>query len=105
MAADSCGVMGMLLGLSAGVHASWSAVFGPGCRMSGGAIKDPTLFDGLGPCFGLVQITGSILLGKVLRVFLCFNACARQLSRWHLKGIAKTTWHMVKGDTSSCGCS
>ncbi len=27
-------------------------------------IKDPTLFDGLGPCFGLVQITGSILLGK-----------------------------------------
>ncbi len=25
-------------------------------------IKDPTLFDGLGPCFGLVQITGSILL-------------------------------------------
>ena len=23
-------------------------------------IKDPTLFDGLGPCFGLVQITGSI---------------------------------------------
>ena len=30
MAADSWGVMGMLWGLSAGVHASWSAVFGPG---------------------------------------------------------------------------
>jgi hypothetical protein len=30
MAADSCGVMGMLWGLSAGVHVSWSAVFGPG---------------------------------------------------------------------------
>ncbi len=29
-------------------------------------IKDPTLFDGLGPCFGLVQITGSILLRYVL---------------------------------------
>ena len=37
MAADSCGVMGMLRGLSAGVHVSWSAVFRPGCTMSGGA--------------------------------------------------------------------
>jgi len=31
-------------------------------------IKDPTLFDGLGPCFGLVQITGSILLRYVLKL-------------------------------------
>ena len=30
--------------------------------------KDPTLFDGLGPCFGLVQITGSILLRYVLNL-------------------------------------
>ena len=30
MAADSCGVMGMLWGLSVGVHVSWSADFGPG---------------------------------------------------------------------------
>ena len=30
--------------------------------------KDPTLFDGLGPCFGLVQITGSILLRYVLKL-------------------------------------
>ena len=27
-----------------------------------------TLFDGLGPCFGLVQITGSILLRYVLKL-------------------------------------
>jgi hypothetical protein len=33
MAADSCGVMGMLRGLSAGVHVSWSAVFRPGCTI------------------------------------------------------------------------
>jgi hypothetical protein len=33
-------------------------------------IKDPTLFDGLGPCFGLVQITGSILLRYVLNLLL-----------------------------------
>jgi len=26
------------------------------------SIKDPTLFDGLGPCFGLVLTTGSILI-------------------------------------------
>ena len=44
MAADSCGVMGKLWGLSAGVHASWSAVFGPGCRKSGGAIKEGRSF-------------------------------------------------------------
>ena len=35
--------------------------------------KDPTLFDGLGPCFGLVQITGSILLRKVLKL-VCHRA-------------------------------
>ena len=32
--------------------------------------KDPTLFDGLGPCFGLVQITGSILLRYVLKFLI-----------------------------------
>ena len=32
--------------------------------------KDPTLFDGLGPCFGLVQITGSILLRYILNLKL-----------------------------------
>ena len=37
MAADSCGVMGMLWGLSVGVHVSWSAEFGPGTTMPGGA--------------------------------------------------------------------
>ena len=38
------------------------------------ATKDPTLFDGLGPCFGLVQITGSILQDLVQIVGkLCFH--------------------------------
>jgi hypothetical protein len=35
--------------------------------------KDPTLFDGIGPCFGLVQITGSILLGYVLKMRISVN--------------------------------
>jgi hypothetical protein len=37
MAGDSCGVMGMLWGLLVGVHVSWSAEFGPGTTMPGGA--------------------------------------------------------------------
>ena len=44
-------------------------------------IKDPTLFDGLGPCFGLVQITGSILLRYVLKVTRAFTFLKKTKSR------------------------
>ena len=47
MATDSCGVMDMLWGLSADVHASWSAVFGPGLQGLQ-ATPAPTLRPGLG---------------------------------------------------------
>ena len=44
--------------------------------------KDPTLFDGLGPCFGLVQITGSILLRYVLNMPKDRNILTSNDSKW-----------------------